>query len=435
VKWGLGQLGAYERRVIEVTYRADKQGSVRACVDVTAAGGLKASTCATTTVGAVGTVPPSILVITPGGGVVTVSISRPREVKVGDEVTFTIQLINRGATPATNLKIRDEYDAGLTHAQGPGPMTFAFGDLAARAASPVYSITFRAAKAGMLTHRVTVTGTGGIVAEAEGWVMAVGPGGAVEPGPTPAESTKGLSATIRVDGPKELAVNGLAKFTATIANTTTKEMRSVRVVVQHDASLDAKSATGGNAPQGNSLVWVLESVQPGQPVALEVHCLCVTAAEKACCRVTATTIDGASGRDEVCVKIRAGGVGPGGGEGVLSMTLADLRDPVNLNKEVTYEIQVHNQGSAAERLVALTVTLPEGMIPVRLGTTGPPGTQYNIQGQRIVFDSVEKLGPGEPLNYRVRVLAKKLGLARVRAELMSVDHPQPQVKEETTSVQ
>lgn len=427
IQWRLAQLVAFERRAIDVTYRADRQGSVRACVDVTAAGGLKASDCATTTIGAVGTA-------TAGGGV-TVTTSGPRDVKVGDEVAFTIQITNRGATPATGLYVKDECDAGLVHARGSGGLGFPLGDLPAGAASQTYSITFRATKPGKLCHRVTVTGDGGISAKAEACVTAAGAGGAVEPSPKPAaESTKGLSATIRTDGPKELAVNGMAIFTATIANTTNKEMRSVRVVVQHDASLDAESATGGNVPQGNSLVWVLESLQPGRPVALEVHCKCVTAAENACCRVNANTLD-ASARDEACVKIRAGSAVPGGGEGVLGMTLAGNRNPVNLNGKVTYEIQVLNQGSAAERLVALTVTLPEGMTAVRLGTNGPPGTQYTIQGQRIVFDSVEKLGPGEPLTYRVVVLAKKLGQARVRAELRSVDHPQPQVKEETTTVQ
>jgi uncharacterized repeat protein (TIGR01451 family) len=431
LQWRIAQLGAYVRSAIDVSYRADKQGSVTVCADATAAGGLKASNCATTTIGAAGTAT--------AGGTLSVTTSGPSQVKVGDEVTFTIQITNRGSTPATNLTIRDEFDAGLTHAQGPGPMTFAFGDLAAGATSPAYSITFRAAKAGKLCHRVTVTGTGGIVAKDEACVTAVGPGGAVEPGPTPgptpAESTKGLSATIKKLGAKEQAVKDLAEFLVTIANTTNKEMKNVRVVVQHDASLDPEAATKGNTPQGNSLVWVLDSLHPGRPVELQMNCRCLTAAEKACCRVSATTLDGAIAKDEACLKIRTGaGGGVPGGQSALTMTLADLRDPVTLGKETTYEIQVLNQGSAADQLVVLTVTLPEGMTVVRLGTTGPPGTKYNVQGQKVIFDPVEKLGPGEPLSYRVRVLAKKLGQVRTRAELTSLNQPQPQVKEETTDV-
>ena len=50
LRWRLGELGASQRRTIEVNYRAAKEGSVVNCVDVIAAGGVKVSDCATTTV-------------------------------------------------------------------------------------------------------------------------------------------------------------------------------------------------------------------------------------------------------------------------------------------------------------------------------------------------------------------------------------------------
>ena len=51
LRWRLGDLGARQRRPIEVNFRAEKQGSAVTCCDATSAGGLKVRDCATTTIG------------------------------------------------------------------------------------------------------------------------------------------------------------------------------------------------------------------------------------------------------------------------------------------------------------------------------------------------------------------------------------------------
>ena len=50
LRWRLGDLGARQRRPIELGFRAEKQGSAVVCCDATAAGGLKVRDCATTTI-------------------------------------------------------------------------------------------------------------------------------------------------------------------------------------------------------------------------------------------------------------------------------------------------------------------------------------------------------------------------------------------------
>ena len=50
LQWRFGQLAPGQKQVVELNFRAVQQGSVANCAEVTTAGGLKASDCATTTV-------------------------------------------------------------------------------------------------------------------------------------------------------------------------------------------------------------------------------------------------------------------------------------------------------------------------------------------------------------------------------------------------
>ena len=47
----------------------------------------------------------------------------------------------------------------------------------------------------------------------------------------------------------------------------------------------------------------------------------------------------------------------------LSLAVDDLRDPVAVGKELTYEIRVSNIGQESQRKVVVEATIPAGMIP------------------------------------------------------------------------
>ena len=96
-----GPIAPGQRQTVELNFRAVQEGSVANCAEVTAAGGLKASDCVTTTVMA---------------PVWTCDVDRgPAEAAVGSEVTFEIVVTNRGQATATGLTIKDRYDPGLEH--------------------------------------------------------------------------------------------------------------------------------------------------------------------------------------------------------------------------------------------------------------------------------------------------------------------------------
>jgi len=423
LQWRLGTLGPYERRLIEVSYRTERPGTVTACVEAVAFGGLKASHCATTTIatGPTGT----------GGaaGPLGVTTTGPREAAVGSQVTFEVLITNRSPSPMTNLAIRDDFDPGLEHKEGKSPIQRPLGTLAPGQSLAVH-VVFRVAKAGRLCHRVEVTGAGGIRATAEACVTAG------EPGVQPPTGPKRLSVSVKRLGPQEQDVGDTAKFTIEVTNHTDRALKSVSLVAGYDSSLRPTMATSGNKPEGSSLVWVID-LPVGKPMELEMHCRCLSVAAKACVRVTASTPDGARAADEACVEIRegTGGTGPEGVTGgALAMTVSDLHDPIKVGETETYEIRVMNQGRAADKLVTVEVTVPDGMTPMPMGTTGPPGTTPTISRQTVSFSAAEQIRPGETLLYRVRALARQPGQVRLRAEVTSIGQPRPQIKEETTEI-
>ncbi len=160
LQWRFGQLAPGQKQVVELNFRAVQQGSVANCAEVTTAGGLKASDCATTTVMA-----PTI----------DVEIHGPDQAAVGSQVTFEIVVTNRSQAPAAGLTIRDRYEPGLEHAIR-SPIKRGLKDLAA-GQTKLMMVTFRVAKAGRLCHTVQILDAGSVVATAEGCVTGVEPAG------------------------------------------------------------------------------------------------------------------------------------------------------------------------------------------------------------------------------------------------------------------
>jgi hypothetical protein len=210
-----------------------------------------------------------------------------------------------------------------------------------------------------------------------------------------------------------------------VTNHGTRELRNLMLVDQYDASLAKLAASDGYRQQNNELVWTIDSLPAGATTRFKVHCRCTRVVARACNRVTVTTRDGAEAQDDACLEVRAAAGG-------LTITLADLRDPVAAGKGMTYEIRVSNQGPTSQRDVTVVATVPVGMIPDRLGTSGPG--QPTIEAQSIRFDPVAELAAGETLMYRVRVRTRQAGRFTLRVEVTSQDQVQPLSAEESTEV-
>ena len=106
------------------------------------------------------------------------------------------------------------------------------------------------------------------------------------------------------------------------------------------------------------------------------------------------------------------------------------KDPLEIGGETTYEITVVNQGSKASSNLQMAVFLPPELKP--LAAEGP--TQYTIQNNKVVFESLPQLAPKSVAAFRVRAQGIRPGDLRVRCQLMTDEMQRPVVKEESTRV-
>lgn len=417
LEWRLGDLAARQTRVLEVRFRTRQQGSMTSCAQATAAGGLRARDCVTTTVGA---------------ATLDVSVSGPQKAKVGDQVTFQMVITNRGRAAATGFLIKNRFDAGLQHSQARSPIERSLGSLAAGQSQRI-SVSFRVVDSGRLCQQIEVIGAGSVMATARACLTAGRATSSLPvPGPEPGLTTR-ANVSVSKTGPSGRNVGETAEFTINVTNTGTQPLTNVKVADSYDQCFQPKMATDGykDSPDG-SLVWTIESLPAGKSTRLKVHCLCREQALRACGRVKVTTDQGVSDEQEACLSIRSAAASALPSISNLTMSVADLRDPVNVDKEVTYEIRVTNNGRTSDRRVTVTAIVPEGMMAAPLGTSGP--AKFDISGPTVRFQPVAEIRSGETLTYRVRVRARRPGIIQFKAQLTSQNSQRAMTVEEQTEI-
>ena len=297
-----------------------------------------------------------------------VQIKGPTQATVGSKVTFEITVTNRGQSPAKQLVIKDRFDAGLEPPDVPDvtakrTIDGDLGDLAP-GASRTITIKFQVTRPGRLCHTAEVSGPDTPAGTAEACLTATG-GGEPSTGPTGEKP----ALTVKKTGPSQRTVGETARFLIDVTNSGTTALRGVRVVDSYDAALPPAQATEGYRAESGGLVWTIDELPAGKAVQFEVHCKCQAASASACNRVSVTAQDGAKAQDEACVEILAsGGTGPTTGPppaGDLTMTMPGLHNPITVGKGVLYTIQVTNNSTQTYRQVAVTATVPTGMMPAQ----------------------------------------------------------------------
>ncbi len=392
-----------------------------------------------------------------------VKIAGPERATVGEKVQFNITLINRGQTTATGLSITDTFDRGLVNELAPGrnmivrPLPY---DLAPNEALEL-RVDFVVSKAGRLCHNVEVTGAGGLRAMSQSCVTAVEGGAKVPSGPfgpaapPPSAATGRLTVKmIAKPGTAEVGDSAARIETATVGqlvlleidvtNRGLQPLTSATLTATLDPALKPENATTGFRKEPSALSWTLATLAPGEQYQFGIQCRCLQPIAGAYVRAHVTSQQGVQGEDSLWLPIRAAGPGtpntsgmPGAegqpGFSALRVSIKTLYEPIAVDRMLTYTVRVDNTSATAEeRDVAVSVEVPPEMIPSAFGTTGP--TAFTFKGQVVTFEPKARVLPGEGLEYRVRVQAKRAGNVRVQARVTSQSLREPQVAETRTTI-
>jgi hypothetical protein len=350
-----------------------------------------------------------------------VELSGPEQAVVGEEVRMMILLSNRTQTPIGNLTVEDRYDPGLEHPKR-SPIKRTLPDPIGPGQTKRIGVDFRVVQPGRLCHTVEVTGNGRSYGSKEGCVVATEKPVAWPPAtPRPSGAAK---LSLRLTQTPAVSVGQAVNLKINVSNEGTQALTGVKITVDYDPAMEPAQGTEGGGYEGNDYVWALASLQPGQSREYDISYLAVKPSIKADSRVKVTSQEGAQAQDAASTEIRSGAASnvPG-----LNVAIRSLPDPLVVGRERTFLINVLNNAQTAESQVVLKVIVPPELMVNALVTSGP--ARSYVEGQTVRFDPVEKVFAGQPLVYRVRVLPKKPGDARLQVQLTSRTLQQPMLVE------
>jgi uncharacterized repeat protein (TIGR01451 family) len=206
-------------------------------------------------------------------------------------------------------------------------------------------------------------------------------------------------------------------LTVTNMGTATEPRTILRLQTSREATLTSATDQGTNV--NGSSVWTLADLQPG--TAKKV-CATFIARQPASLAFSATAQGAGGSTVETSCDTQVAGIP------AILLETRDLDDPIEVGKEVVYEIKVTNQGSAPGTNLKVVCTLPESEEFV--SGTGP--TEVRAQERAVTMDTLAVLAPKAQAVWRVTVKALKPDDARFKVFISSDQFERPIQKDEAT---
>lgn len=383
---------------------------------------------------------------------VAVLITGPLAGKVGERVTFEVELVNRSGRPLQQLRVVDYFDSGFHHEASKSPIEQkGTVDLAA-GTSRRLTLEFLLDEPGRQCHRVEIldqahTFVGGATAcvQVAGQPLATQapapPAAAVVPPaaaaaitspPIPATTTvpaapAAPSLELDLTGPNDLMSGTVAEYVATIRNTGAVPTPETTLDVSWDEGFTPLEASDGYTLGSGKVSWVLPAIQPGGQLRRQVNLRGQAAPlsyrdsppSRACVRAV---LGGAGGgmmvADESCVPVRSNAPRPRSPrEAGVRVSLADLDDPVAIGGATTLICTVANGGAGPTGRLDLVIVLPD---QARL-VGDPSPSRVRIDGSTISFDGIPSIPPGSHTTFEVTYRLSAGGSGKATAVVTGSD--------------
>jgi hypothetical protein len=358
---------------------------------------------------------------------VLVNITGPLAGKVGDRVSFDVEIVNRSGRSLEKLRIVDYFDPGFHHEASKSPIEQKGTiDLAAGTARRI-TLDFLLDEPGRQCHRVEILDQnhryiGGAtecvqVAPAVAAAVApavVAPAAVVTtppplvtppPTPVPASPTPPLIASVTptappepsisldLAGPQEATSAAMTEYVATIRNSGNAPSGPATLSLAWDEGFVPLEASDGYALASSKVTWNLPPIEAGGQTKRQINLRAQAPANayadseplRACVRAELAGLGGTLIGDQECVRIKSTTPRPRlrtPSEAGLRMALADLDDPVRSGDATTLVCTVFNDGAAASGPLALAIDLPRGARLVG-------DSRSRVDDGRVYFDAVD----------------------------------------------
>ena len=385
-----------------------------------------------------------LLTVASGQEPVLVSITGPLEGRVGDRVSFEVELVNRSGKPLQQLRVIDYFDSGYHHEASTSPIEQkGTVDLSPGTARRL-TLDFLLDEPGRQCHRVVILdqsqqNLGGaqhcvqvapnplftpppaappstvnapamppsVVAPpaAPGVAAAsiLGPPAAIA-APAALAPTTPTTPAIELDlsGPSAVVAGEVVKYVAIIRNNGTGPSQPATLEFSWDTALSPLEASDGYALVGSKVTWAIPAVPAKGAEERQINLRAEPVAgafsdsppTRSCVRAVLSGLSGGSMlADDACVGITSNTPRPrlrSPSEAGLRLSLADLDDPVASGHATTLVCTVTNGGTLPSGRLDVVVLLPEG---ARL-VGDPIPSRVRVESARVSFESIGAIPPG-----------------------------------------
>lgn len=368
--WVIPQMPAGESRTITVNGVATDQGQIINCSALT----YVIPACA-----AINVVQPQL----------AISQALPETALICDEIPFEVTVRNNGTGAARNVVIAAPLPENLRTLQGQAQIRVPVGQLNAGEAK-AYRVPLRAAETGTYEVQATGNAAGDLRAEAQ------------------PDQVRVIRPVLRIDkdAPPQEYLGRRIPYQIVVTNTGDAPARDTILTESLPADVQDVRATRGGQRVAQGVQWNLGTLEPGQSATVNVSYLP---------QQPATFTNTAIARAYCAEEVRSEATTTVEGISALLLEVIDLQDPVRVGENVTYEINVINQGSAEATEIVIRCPLEAEMSYV--SSSGP--TTGRLVDTTVVFEPLPTLAPGARATWNVTVQATEVAEVLFNATMNS----------------
>lgn len=336
-----------------------------------------------------------------------VAIQVPPTVAAGDRSSITVAVMNSGAVPTENATAWVGFDASIEHPSGANPTEINVGTIPPGETKKI-EVPLTAKQPGKFPIRVNATADGGLTARTEVTYDVRKPG-----------------LFVNLVGPDKLTVGQDATFNLTVTNAGEVEFDRVEVRANLPSGVRAKSAGTNGKPEGeNAAIWRTGRLAPGAKETLILTVQGVAPMDRRNLSVRAIAGDKTNAAADAPIEVA--------GQPTLVLEVNDVPATVPLGKKGTFKVALRNRGSAPAKKIDVSVTVsPEIRLLGGLGADRRPG---QIQGDKIVFGTIDELPPNSVAIFTIEMEADQPGPARAQTEVRAEQLRQPLREEHATRI-
>jgi uncharacterized repeat protein (TIGR01451 family) len=324
---------------------------------------------------------------------------------IGDDVILDVMVKNKGDGPARNVIIQEDVPKQLEFQDGYRELEYEIGTLMPGQSRRV-QLALKAAQVGKLQNVMFASAEGGLKTKHELPMEVIAP-----------------KLDVQTDGPTRRFLQRNVTHQFSVANNGTAPATNVELVARLPAGLRFLSANnqGRYDATAHSVYWSLAELARGVEAKVELQTVPTEVGNQPIKFETFADLNvKANAQQELSVEHLVD----------VFFDIDDVVDPIEIGSNTSYRVRVVNQGTKAATNVQLQVDFPPGLQP----TSVDGSLRHAINGQRIVFEPINSLTPGDEVSVVIQAKGQSAGDHRVVVNMRADGRQTPVSKEETTRV-